>query len=79
MLSVTGTTRYRVNLILDEATSAIDVAGKHEILQRLRRLDARPTIVMIARRGESRALCNRVLHLAEGRLVAERERHKARA
>jgi ABC-type multidrug transport system fused ATPase/permease subunit len=48
-------------------------------LQRLRRLDARPTIVMIARRGESRALCNRVLHLAEGRLVAERERHKARA
>jgi len=56
-------------LILDEATSAIDVAGESEILTRLRALEARPTILMIAHRGESLRFCDRILTLAEGRLV----------
>jgi len=56
-------------LILDEATSAIDLAGEKEILTRLRALKGRPTILMIAHRAESLRFCDRVLTLAEGRLA----------
>ena len=59
-------------LVLDEATSAIDVDGEHAILERLCRLQPRPTIVMIAHRSESLALCDRVLQLAGGRLAPVR-------
>lgn len=65
-------------LILDEATSAIDVAGEHEIVQRLRQLTPRPTILMIAHRAESLARCDRILRMADGRLVSG-ERQKVRA
>ncbi len=59
-------------LILDEATGAVDIAGERDILLRLRALDPRPTIVMIAHRGESLACCDRILTLAEGRIVSDR-------
>ncbi|MEO8113935.1 MAG: ATP-binding cassette domain-containing protein [Phenylobacterium sp.] len=55
-------------LVLDEATSAIDVTGEREILQRLRALSPAPTILIIAHRAESLALCDRVLTLDGGRL-----------
>jgi ABC-type multidrug transport system fused ATPase/permease subunit len=54
-------------LVLDEATSAIDVAGEREIFTRLRCLDPRPTIVVIAHRAESLALCDRLLRFEAGR------------
>lgn len=54
-------------LVLDEATSAIDVAGEREILERLRALMPRPTIVIIAHRAESLALCDRLLRFEAGR------------
>lgn len=54
-------------LVLDEATSAIDVASERDILQRLRALAPRPAIVVIAHRAESLALCERVLRFADGR------------
>jgi ABC-type multidrug transport system fused ATPase/permease subunit len=53
-------------LVLDEATSAIDVAGEHDIFARLRRLTPRPTIVVIAHRAESLALCDRLLRFEAG-------------
>jgi ATP-binding cassette, subfamily C, bacterial len=59
-------------LILDEATSAIDPAGERALLERLRALTPRPTVVMIAHRAESLAFCDRVLSLEAGRLVSER-------
>jgi ATP-binding cassette, subfamily C, bacterial len=59
-------------LILDEATSAIDIAGEGAILTRLRSLESRPTILMIAHRTESLRFCDRILTLAEGRLVEDR-------
>jgi len=61
-------------LILDEATNAIDVDGEHAILSRLRALEPRPTIVLIAHRSESLALCDRILTFGAGRLVKD-ERH----
>ena len=56
-------------LILDEATSAIDAAGERTILARLRALETRPAIVLIAHRAESLALCDRVLTFENGRVV----------
>jgi ATP-binding cassette subfamily C protein len=58
-------------LVLDEATSAIDVAGEQDILERLRALKPLPTIVIIAHRAESLVLCDRVLRLDAGRCVEE--------
>ena len=56
--------------ILDEATSAIDAAAERTILDRIKALAPRPTIVLIAHRAESLAACDRVLTFAGGRLVA---------
>ncbi|MES2033616.1 MAG: ATP-binding cassette domain-containing protein, partial [Pseudomonadota bacterium] len=61
-------------LILDEATSAIDIASEHDILIRLGALAPKPTIVLIAHRAESLALCDRVLTMANGRVVRDENR-----
>jgi ATP-binding cassette, subfamily C, bacterial len=57
--------------VLDEATSAIDVATEHKILKRMLDLDPRPTIVMIAHRDQSLAYCDRVLRFENGRFVTD--------
>jgi len=56
-------------LVLDEATSAIDVAGERAILETLKGMQPRPAIVLIAHRTESLALCDRVLRFESGRLA----------
>ncbi len=56
-------------LVLDEATSAIDLDSERAILQRLLGLEPRPTMVMIAHRPESLAFCERLLRLENGRLA----------
>jgi ATP-binding cassette subfamily C protein len=53
-------------LVLDEATSAIDVDGERIVLERLCGLHPRPTIVLIAHRAESLALCDRILRFEAG-------------
>ena len=58
-------------LVLDEATGAIDIAGERNILEALRRLRPRPTVVIIAHRVESLALCERVFRFEAGRCVEE--------
>ena len=55
-------------LILDEATNAIDIDGERSLLERVLAMRPRPTIVMIAHRPESLALCDRVFHLEDGAL-----------
>jgi len=57
--------------VLDEATSAIDVATEHKILKHMLDLDPRPTIVMIAHRDQSLAYCDRVLRFENGRFVTD--------
>jgi ATP-binding cassette subfamily C protein len=64
-------------LVLDEATNAIDVAAEQELLQRLVSLPWRPTVVLIAHRPESLTLSNRIVTLAEGRIVEDRSRSQA--
>jgi ATP-binding cassette subfamily C protein len=56
-------------LVLDEATGAIDIAAERGILARLRGLLPQPTIVIIAHRSESLALCDRVLRMEAGRIA----------
>jgi len=58
-------------LVLDEATGAIDIESERTILQSLQRLRPRPTIVIIAHRMESLALCERVFRFEAGRCVEE--------
>jgi len=56
--------------VLDEATSAIDVATERKILERIAGLSPRPTIVMIAHRDESLSSCERILRFRADRPVA---------
>jgi len=56
-------------LVMDEATSAIDVASERAIIGKLRALNPRPTIVVIAHRAESQAWCDRAIRIEDGRCV----------
>jgi ATP-binding cassette subfamily C protein len=58
-------------LVLDEATNAVDVEAERAILERLVRLEPRPTIVIIAHRPESLRACARLLVFSEGRAAIE--------
>ncbi|MEJ0065437.1 MAG: ABC transporter ATP-binding protein [Caulobacteraceae bacterium] len=58
-------------ILLDEATNAIDVEAERAVVERLARLEPRPTIVLIAHRPDSLALCRRVLRLENGRFADE--------
>ena len=58
-------------LVLDEATNAIDIAGEREILVRLLNLAPRPTIVIIAHRLETLAMCDRLFIFDHGRLTID--------
>ena len=64
-------------LVLDETTSAIDIATEREVLGRLAALPWRPAILLIAHRPESLARCGRIIELAGGRIVSDR--HTGRA
>jgi ATP-binding cassette subfamily C protein len=55
-------------LVLDEATSAIDIEGESVLLKRLLWTTPRPTIVMIAHRLESLCHCQHVFLFEQGRL-----------
>lgn len=64
-------------MILDEATSAIDVGTEDAILARLRAACPTMTLVIVAHRTESLARCDRVLTLDQGRLAGDERRQPA--
>ena len=66
-------------LLLDEATNAIDVASERAILERLAALRERPTLIVIAHREESLALCERVVEIRAGRTAVNAGERDARA
>ena len=55
-------------LILDEATSGIDLATERTIMTRLRALPQRPTVIMVTHRTEQLDACDLVLTVSGGRL-----------
>lgn len=58
-------------LILDEATSALDDATEKAVMQGIEQLDRDLTIVMIAHRLTTVAMCDTVVRLEQGRIVAQ--------
>lgn len=56
-------------LVLDEATNAIDLPTERLLLERLASLSPPPTVVVIAHRPESLALCRTIVRLDEGRIA----------
>jgi ATP-binding cassette, subfamily C, bacterial len=58
-------------LVLDEATSAIDIQGEHALFEQLLLVTPRPTIVMIAHRLESLRHCQRILLFEGGMMVSD--------
>jgi ATP-binding cassette, subfamily C, bacterial len=58
-------------LVLDKATSAIDIESEHALFARLLLATPRPTIVMIAHRLESLRHCQRILLFEGGTMVSD--------
>ena len=58
-------------LVLDEATSALDAATEEALLANLRRASRGRTIVIVTHRLGALAIADRVLCLADGRIVQE--------
>lgn len=58
-------------LVLDEPTSALDTASEQVIQDTLARLHGRMLVVIIAHRLSTLSICDRVLIMDRGRIVAE--------
>ena len=58
-------------LILDEATSAIDIDTEVAIFERLAAAKPELTIIVVAHRPSTLAMCDRIIRLEEGRLVGD--------
>jgi ATP-binding cassette subfamily C protein len=56
-------------LVLDEAANAIDAPGEAALLDRIKALSPRPTILMISHREESLGWCERVIRVADGEVT----------
>ena len=58
-------------LVLDEASSALDAATERKLISALERLDENMTMIIVSHRPSILAMCDRVITLDEGRIVAE--------
>jgi|SaaInlV_120m_DNA_4_1040238.scaffolds.fasta_scaffold02315_2 ATP-binding cassette, subfamily B, bacterial PglK len=58
-------------LIMDESTSALDDDTENEILNEIKRLKGRKTIIIIAHRLSTLKHCDRIFHLKNGILLEE--------
>lgn len=58
-------------LILDEATSAIDIDREAAIFERLSAARPELTIIVVAHRPSTLAMCDRIIRLEEGRLIGD--------
>ena len=56
-------------LILDEATSSLDVQTENEITQMLNSLKGEKTIIAIAHRLSTLKSCNRLIYLKDGKII----------
>ena len=63
-------------LVLDDATSAIDVAVEERIHEAIRRRQADRTTILIAHRLSTIALADRVLLIDGGRIIASGDHHQ---
>jgi len=57
-------------LVMDEATSALDNETEKEIVEEIKRLKGKKTIVIIAHRLTTVQHCDRIYKLEKGKIVA---------
>lgn len=58
-------------LVLDEATSSLDAATERDVMQSVRALQGRKTILIVAHRLSTVEHCDRLYRLEQGRVVEE--------
>lgn len=58
-------------LVLDEATSSLDTATEHDVMQAVRALQGTKTILIVAHRLSTVEHCNRLYRLHAGKVVEE--------
>ncbi len=58
-------------LVLDEASSALDTATEHDLMQAVRALQGSKTILIVAHRLSTVAHCDRLYRLEKGQVVEE--------
>ena len=58
-------------LILDEATSSLDIATEQDVMQAVRALQGSKTVLIVAHRLSTVGHCDRLYRLEQGRVVAE--------
>lgn len=63
-------------LILDEATNALDANTEKEFNQSLLNLMTEMTIIIVAHRLSSLAICDELIQLEQGKIVAQGSRHE---
>jgi len=56
-------------LVLDEATSALDSVTEHSVMEEIRGINHRKTIIMIAHRLDTVRHCDQIFVLSQGQLV----------
>ena len=56
-------------LILDEATSSLDLDTEYQVLQKLRSLDYHPTCIIVTHRESILSFCNRKIVIEQGKIV----------
>lgn len=60
-------------LVLDEATSSLDTATEHDVMEAVRALHGDKTIIIVAHRLSTVEHCDRLFRLEQGRVVEEGE------
>jgi len=58
-------------LVVDEATSSLDSATEHEVMQAVRALQGSKTIIIVAHRLSTVEHCDRLYRLELGKVVEE--------
>ena len=58
-------------LVMDEPTSGLDVNSERRFIDTIKRLKGDTTLVVIAHRLETIAMCDRVIAIADGRIVRQ--------
>ena len=57
-------------LVMDEATSALDTETEYEVIEEIKRLKGKVTMLVIAHRFATVEHCDRIYKLEKGRIVA---------
>jgi ABC-type multidrug transport system fused ATPase/permease subunit len=65
-------------LVLDEATSSLDIATESGVVDAVRALHGKKTILIVAHRPSTIAHCDHVYRLEQGRVIEEISRHRTR-